>query len=62
MKIEFSVSCMGYTVGGHNSLFEIEIEEWEIANMNEEEKEEYIDKCIYDYILSELEYGYEIVE
>ena len=28
--------------------------------MTEEEKEKYIEKCIYDYILENLDYGYEI--
>ena len=60
MNIEFTVSCFGYSVGGHNKSFEIEIEEWEIEDMTEEEKEKYIEKCIYDYILENLDYGYEI--
>lgn len=60
MKIEFEVSCLGYQVGGYNNSFEIEIEEWEVEDMTEEEKREYIEKCIYDYILENLDYGYEI--
>ena len=60
MKIEFEVSCLGYSVGGHNNSFEIEIEEYEVKGMSETEKEKYIEKCIYDYILENLDYGYEI--
>lgn len=60
MKIEFDVNCLGYSVGGYNNSFEIEIEEWETEGMLEEEKEKYIEKCIYDYILENLDYGYEI--
>lgn len=61
MKIEFEVSCLGYSVGGHSSSFDIEIEDWETEGMPEEEKEKYIEKCIYGYILENLDYGYEII-
>lgn len=60
MKIEFDVNCLGYPVGGYNNSFGIELEEWEIEGMSEEEREKYIEKCIYDYILENLDYGYEI--
>lgn len=60
MKIEFTTSCFGYFIGGHNSSFEIEIEEWEVENMTEEEKEKYIEKSIHEYIIENLDYGYTI--
>lgn len=60
MIIEFKVNCFGYSVGGHRNSFDIEIEEYEVEGMSDKEKEEYIEKCIYDYILENLDYGYEI--
>lgn len=60
MKIEFTASCFGYLIGGHNNYFEIEIEEYDLEGKTEEEKQEYIEKCIYEYILENLDYGYKI--
>lgn len=59
MKISFTVGCLGYSVGGYNNSFEIEIKDSEVEGMTDEEKEEYIEKCIYDYILENLDFGYE---
>jgi len=60
MKIEFTASCFGYYIGGHNKYFEIEIEEWEIEGKSKEEKQAYIEKAIYEYILENLDFGYGI--
>lgn len=60
MKIEFTASCLGYYVGGYNKSFEIEIEDCELEGMTDDEKIEYIEKSIYEYILENLDYGYEI--
>lgn len=62
MKIYFNCNCLGYGVGGYNRNFEIEIEEWEIEDMTEKEKNEYIENTIYEYILENLDFGYEIEE
>lgn len=55
MKINFTVDCLGYCVGGFNNKFEMEIEEWEIEDMNEEEIEEYIHKQCLQYVADRLE-------
>ena len=58
MKIDFTVDVLGYSVGGHRNEFDIEIEEQELEGMTIEEKYEYIDRAIYQYITDTLEIGY----
>ena len=60
MKIDFTVDVLGYSVGGYRNEFDIEIEEQELEGMTIEEKYEYIDKAIYQYITDTLEIGYDI--
>lgn len=38
MKISFTVGCLGYSVGGYNNSFEIEIKDSEVEGMTDEEK------------------------
>ena len=60
MKIDFTVDVLGYSVGGYRNEFDIEIEEQELEGMTIEEKYEYIDRAIYQYITDTLEIGYDI--
>jgi len=57
MIIEFTVNCLGYSVGGYKNKFEIEIEEEALEGMNDNEKLEYIDKACWEYITDTLEIG-----
>ena len=57
MIIEFTVDCLGYSVGGYKKTFEIEIEEEALEGMNNDEKFEYIDKACWEYITDTLEIG-----
>ena len=60
MKIDFTVDVLGYSVGGYRNEFDIEIEDKELEGMTIEEKYEYIDRAIYQYITDNLEIGYDI--
>ena len=60
MKIDFTVDVLGYSVGGYRNEFDIEIEDQELEGMTIEEKYEYIDRAIYQYITDTLEIGYDI--
>ena len=60
MKIDFTVDVLGYSVGGYRNELDIEIEEQELEGMTIEEKYEYIDRAIYQYITDTLEIGYDI--
>lgn len=55
--VEFEVSCFGYSLGGYGNLFELEIEESELEGMTEDEKEEYIHKQCWEYVMENLEVG-----
>lgn len=55
MKIDFGVYCLGYSVGGRDYPFEIEIDDNELEGMGEEEKFEYIHKACYEYIMNDFE-------
>ena len=55
MKIDFGVYCLGYSVGGRDYPFEIEIDDNELEGMSEDEKLEYIHKYCYEYIMSDIE-------
>ena len=61
MKIKFTTNCLGYSVGANNT-FEMEIDEWEIANMENDEKKEYIEKSIREYIAENTDFSYDIEE
>lgn len=55
MVVEFEVDCLGYSVGGFGNKFEIEIEEWELEDMDEDEKNDYIHKTCFEYVMNNLE-------
>ena len=57
IKVEFSVKCMGVTVGGHGSSFEAEVKDLNFKT--NKEREEYIESCISNYILENIEFEYE---
>lgn len=50
------------TVCGYGVNTEIEIEEWEVAGMNEKEKDEYIHQQAFEYVKENLEVGCEIIK
>ena len=60
MKIDFTVDVLGYSVGGYRNEFDIEIKDKELEGMTIDEKYEYIDRAIYQYITDTLEIGYDI--
>ncbi|MGX4600266.1 DUF7167 family protein [Faecalimicrobium sp. JNUCC 81] len=60
MKIELSASLLGFSVGGYNYTTEIEISDEDTKGMTEEQKEKYIEKQVYDYLMDTLDWGYEI--
>lgn len=62
MKINFTVSCMGYSVGGYDYQFEIDIDDRDVEGMTEEQKDEFISECINEYIEERLSFGYKICE
>lgn len=60
MIVKFTVSCMGYSVGGYNHQFEINLDDKDVEGMTEEQKDEFISECINEYIEERLSFGYEI--
>ena len=55
MKIDFGVYCLGYSVGGRDYPFEIEIDNNELEGMSSEERYEYIHEVCLQYIMSNFE-------
>lgn len=55
MKVDFGIYCLGYSVGGRDYPFEIEIEESELEGKSEEERYEHIHKCVYQYVMDNFE-------
>ena len=57
MKVEFSVGCMGYSVGGYRNTFDIDIDDDILRDIKEKGKdiEDFIYEYIYEYVLEELE-------
>lgn len=60
MIVEFTVECLGHSVGGHQNYFEIEIDDNKLEGMTEDEKIQYIDKVCWDYVNETIEIGFEI--
>ena len=60
MIIRFEVDCFGYSVGGYKNSFEIEIEEYEIEDMSEKQRDIYISEQIENYIRDNIEFSFEI--
>lgn len=60
MIVEFTVDCLGCTIGGHQNSFEIEIDDKEVEGMTEDEKIQYIDKVCWNYVNETIEIGFEI--
>ena len=60
MIINFEVDCFGYSVGGYNKSFEIEIEEYEIEGMSEKQRDIYISEQIENYIRDNIEFSFDI--
>lgn len=61
MKIKFNVNCLGFSVGGYNHHFELEIDKEDIKEMSEIERQYYIEERIYEHILDNLDYGVELI-
>lgn len=60
MNVNFGVYCMGYSVGGRDYPFDIDIDESELEGMSEDEKFEYIHKICFEYVLENIEVGIDI--
>lgn len=60
IKVKFTVNCMGFTVGGHGSSFEAEVKDLNFKT--NKEREEYIESCISNYILENIEFEYEYTQ
>ena len=58
MKIEINASLFGFTP--HEEI--IEIEEWEIRGMTEEEIEDFIDRTVWEHARNSIEYDWTIKE
>lgn len=58
IRAEFIVKCLGLTVGGYGSSFEVSLDD--LSFKTNKEKEEYVEKCIKKYILESIEFEYEI--
>lgn len=60
MLVNFGVYCLGYSVGGADYPFDIEIDEMELEGMSEEERNDYIHKACFEYVMESLEVGIDI--
>lgn len=60
IKVEFSVKCMGVTVGGYGSAFEVEMEDVDFKS--DKERDDYISRAIYNYIIKNIDYKYSLKE
>mgnify|MGYP006335960949 CR=1 FL=1 len=51
MKVEFSIDCMGYSVGGYRNTFEVEIDNDILQDAKESGKdlEDFIYEYVYEY-------------
>lgn len=57
MLLKISVSCMGYSVGGHDNTFDLEIDDILLKDLSEDEKDDYIQNYASEYILGNLDIG-----
>ena len=60
IDIEFGVGCLGYSVGGSSTTFDIEIEKSEIENMTASERYEYIYEQCREYVINNLSIDLEL--
>ncbi|CEQ01665.1 Uncharacterised protein [[Clostridium] sordellii] len=59
MNIEFTINCMGYSVGEFKK-FKMKIDDNEFEDMSEDDRRRYMEEVIFDYILENLKYKYKI--
>lgn len=57
MLLKISVSCMGYSVGGYDNTFDLEIDDILLKDLSEDEKDDYIQNYVNEYILENLDIG-----
>ena len=57
MLLKISVSCMGYSVGGYDNTFDLEIDDILLKDLSEDEKDDYIQNYANEYILENLDIG-----
>ena len=50
--------CMGVTVGGYGSVFEVEMEDFDFKC--DKERDDYISRTIYNYIIKNIDYKYSL--
>lgn len=51
---------MGVTVGGYGSAFEVEMEDVDFKS--DKERDDYISRAIYNYIIKNIDYKYSLKE
>lgn len=60
IDVEFGVDCLGYSVGGSSTTFDIEIKKSEIENMTASERYEYIYEQCREYVINNLSIDIEL--